>query len=133
MQGGQFALQQAAAVVVLVAQVEVDGFGAHHLGGDQHAFEKAVRVAFQVEAVLEGAGLAFVDVDGHQARGGLLAHDAPLAPRREAGAPQAAQAGVLQRLEHGLGLVLAVHHGGGQAVAAGGAVGVICYRFNSFK
>jgi pyrimidine deaminase RibD-like protein len=88
----QLALQQAAAVVVLVAQIEVDGLGAHHLRGDQHAFEEAVRVALQVETVLEGAGLAFVDVDGHQARGGLLAHDAPLAPRREACAPQAAQA-----------------------------------------
>jgi hypothetical protein len=84
--------------VVFVAQVDVDGLGAHHLGGDQHAFEKAVRVALQVETVLEGAGLAFVDVDGHQARRGLLAHDAPLAPRRKARAAQAAQARVLQRV-----------------------------------
>jgi hypothetical protein len=103
----------------------------HHLRGDQHAFEKAVRVALQVETVLEGAGLAFVDVDGHQARGGLLAHDAPLAPCRETCAAQAAQAGVLQRLDHRFGVVLAVHHGRGQAVAAGGAVGVVRYRFNS--
>jgi hypothetical protein len=66
-------------------------------------------------------------------RGGLAAHDAPLAPRRKACAAQAAQAGVFQRLDHRLGLVLAVHHGRGQAVAAGGAVGVICYLFNSFK
>jgi hypothetical protein len=127
----QLTLQQAAAVVVLVAQIEVDGLGARHLRGDQHAFEEAVRVALQVETVLEGAGLAFVDVDGHQARRRLLAHDAPLAPRREARAAQAAQAGVLQGAQHGLGLMLAVHHGRGQAVAAGGAVGVVRYRFNS--
>jgi hypothetical protein len=82
-----------AAAVVLVAQVDVDGLDAHRPGGDQHAFQEAVRVALQVEAVLEGAGLAFVDVDRHQARRGLLAHDAPLAPGRKARAAQAAQAG----------------------------------------
>ena len=53
-----------------------------------------MRVALEVGAVLEGAGLALVDVHGHQARRGLLAHDAPLAAGREAGAAQAAQAGV---------------------------------------
>jgi hypothetical protein len=98
----QLALQQAAAVVVLVAQVEVDGLGAHHLRGDQHAFEEAVRVALQVETVLEGAGLAFVDVDGHQARGGLARTMRHLRPAGKAGAAQAAQAGVLQRLDHRL-------------------------------
>ena len=52
-----------------------------------------MRVALEVVAVLEGAGLAFVDIDGHQPRRRLRAHDAPLAPRRKPGAAQAAQAG----------------------------------------
>jgi hypothetical protein len=43
----QFALQQRAAAVVFVAQVDVDGVDAHRPGGDQHAFQEAVRVAFQ--------------------------------------------------------------------------------------
>jgi hypothetical protein len=85
----------------------------------------------QVETVLEGAGLAFVDVDGHQARCGLLAHDAPLAPRREARTAQTAQAGMLQRPQHVFRIVLAVDHRSSKAVAAGCAVGVIRYRFDS--
>ena len=108
-----------AAAVVFVAQVDVDGLGADHLGGDQQAFEEAVRVALQVGAVLEGAGLAFVDVHRHQARRGLVAHDAPLAPGRKAGAAQAAQAGVFHAPRSTVvGVVLAVDHGGRQAVAA---------------
>ena len=51
-----------------------------------------MRIALEVEAVLEGAGLAFVDVDRHQARRRLAAHDAPLAAGRKAGAAEAAQA-----------------------------------------
>jgi hypothetical protein len=41
-------LQHGAAAVVFVAQVDVDGVDAHHPGGDQHAFQEAVRVALQV-------------------------------------------------------------------------------------
>jgi hypothetical protein len=91
--------QHRAAAVVLVAQVDVDLRDAHRPGGDQHAFDEAVRVAFEVDAVLEGAGLAFVDVHRHQPRRRLGAHDAPLAPGREACATQAAQAGVFERLD----------------------------------
>ena len=50
-----------------------------------------MRIALEVVAVLERAGLAFVDVDRHQPRRGLGAHDPPLAARRKAGAAQAAQ------------------------------------------
>ena len=85
--------------MVLVAQVDVDLGDAHRPGGDQHAFEEAVRIALEVVAVLEGAGLALVDVHRHQPRRRLGAHDAPLAPGRKAGAAEAAQAGVLHRLD----------------------------------
>ena len=82
---------------VLVAQVDVDGVDADRPRGDQHAFEEAVRVALEVVAVLERAGLALVDVDRHQPRRGLGAHDLPLAPGGKAGAAQAAQRRVLHR------------------------------------
>ena len=131
LQGGEFALQQVTAVVVLVAQVDVNGLAAHNLGGDQQAFQKAVRVPLQMKAVLEGAGLAFVDVDGHEARRWLSAHDAPLAPGRETRATQTAQAGVFHGVQHGLGVNLTVDHGGRQAVTALRTVVVIRYRFNS--
>ena len=59
-----------------------------------------MRLALEVDAVLEGAGLALVAVDRHQPRSLLGAHQAPLAPRREAGAAQAPQAAVGQRRDH---------------------------------
>jgi hypothetical protein len=71
---------------------------AHRPGGDQHAFEEAVRVALEVvTAVLEGAGLALVDVHRHQARRRLARTMRHLRPAGKAGAAQAAQARVLQR------------------------------------
>jgi len=95
-----------------VAQVGLFGrptlehnFDAHRPGGDQHAFQEAVRVALQVDAVLEGAGLALVDVDGHQARTRFAAHDAPLAACREACAAQAAQARVFHGLDDQFGML----------------------------
>ena len=114
----QLGLEQRAAAVVLVAQVDVDRLDAHRPGGDQHAFDEAVRIALEVDAVLEGAGLAFVDVHRHQPRRRLVAHDAPLAPGREAGAAQAAQAGVFQRLDHRLDVARAVQAIAQQRVAA---------------
>ena len=109
--------------MVFVAQVDVAGLDADHLRGDQQAFEEAVRVALQVGPVLEGAGLALVDVHRHQARRGLAAHDAPLAPGRETRAAQAAQAGVFHGVQDALGVLFAVHQRRRQRIAAVGAVG----------
>ena len=108
-------------------------FAADHLRRNQHAFEQTVRVAFEVESVLEGAGLAFVHVDRQQARRRVLAHDAPLAPGRKARAAEAAQARGFQRVDHLLCASLSPHHGGRQPVAALRAVGVerqgvVCHR-----
>ena len=64
-----------------------------------------MRVALEIVAVLEGAGLALVGVDREIARLRLLAHELPLAPGREAGAAEAAQARLVERgeqLEHRL-------------------------------
>jgi hypothetical protein len=121
-QFGQFAFEHAAAAVVFVAQVDVDLRDADGPGRDQHAFEKAVRVALEVDAVLEGAGLALVDIHRHQARRGFVAHDAPLAAGRKACAAEAAQARVFHRLDDGLDFVLAGDALLQQAVAAFGFV-----------
>ncbi len=76
LQRGELALEHLAAGVVLVAQVDVDVLDAHGPRGDQHALEEAVRVALEVVAVLERARLALVDVDRHEPRARLGAHDA---------------------------------------------------------
>ena len=47
---------------VLGAHVDVALLRADGVGGDGHAFEDAVRVAFEHGAVHEGAGVAFVGV-----------------------------------------------------------------------
>ena len=82
---------------ILVAHVDEDFLGFHGPGRDQHAFEELVRTAFEIVAVLEGAGLAFVAVDGHVARAFFGAHKRPLAPGGEAGAAEAAQTAVRER------------------------------------
>ena len=50
-------------------------------------------------AVLERAGLALVAVHRHQPRPGRLPHQRPLAPGGKAGAAEAAQAGIVDRLD----------------------------------
>ena len=109
---------------VLVAHVDVARLAADRPGGDQRALQEAVRVALQIVAVLEGAGLALVAVDGQEARSGLLADDAPLAPGREARAAQAAQVGVRKGLDDLLGVALARQAGAQQLVAALRDIGV---------
>ena len=52
------------------------------MGADQHAFEEAVGIGVEVVAVLEGAGLALVAIDGHEAGAGLAADGAPFAAGR---------------------------------------------------
>src|SRR3546814_7630056 len=92
LQLGDLLQQDLARRRILVAQVDVAALAADRPGGDQRALEEAVRIALQVEAVLEGAGLALVGVDRHQARPLEAAHDLPLLAGREAGAAEAAQA-----------------------------------------
>ena len=66
------AQQDLADAGVLVAQIDVDGRGLDRPGGDQRALEEPVRVALEIVAVLEGAGLALVGVDREIARLRLL-------------------------------------------------------------
>ena len=92
LQSRDFMLQNGAAAVVFVAQINVASVYADHLRGDQHAFQKAVRVSLQIRAVFERSGLAFINVDCHKLWCRLVTHDAPFAPCRKACATQAAQA-----------------------------------------
>ena len=80
---GDLVGQQRTARRVFVAQIDVDLVDADGPRRDQHAFEEAMRVALEIVAILERAGLAFVDVDGHEARRRLGAHDLPFASRQE--------------------------------------------------
>ena len=84
---------------VFIAEIDVDLGDIDRPRRDQRAFEKPVRVAFQIIAILEGARLALVDVDREQPRRGFRPHDAPLASGREAGAAQATEARVLHRFQ----------------------------------
>ena len=84
--------------MVFVAQVDVEGLGTRDLGCNQHAFQKAMRVALQVGAVFESARLAFVDVDRPDTGRRLLAHDAPFAPDGETRSAQTTQASGRRRV-----------------------------------
>ncbi len=121
---GDLALKNEAALGIFVAQVEVDRLGLDRPGGDQHPFEKAVRILLKVVAVLESAGLALVAVDRHQPRRRLLADKAPLAPGREPGPAEPAQPRTFKRGDHRLNALGAGQAGFQQGIAAAGAVGV---------
>ena len=100
---------------------------------DDRAFEEAMRVAFEVVAILERARLAFVDVDRHQARRRFGGHQLPLAPGRESGPAEAAQPRAFHHRGDIRGASLALHARRCQRVAAGGAIrGVVdvagCHR-----
>ena len=94
-----------------------------HPGRDQHAFDEAVRIALEIIAVLEGAGLALVGIDSEQARRGLRAHQLPFAAGREARAAEAAQAGVAGDLDQFVARALAAQAIFQQRVAARFLVG----------
>ena len=66
-----------------------------------------MRVAFKKQPVLEGAGLALVAVDGHEARAFFGAHETPFPPGRETGAAQTPQPAVGKSPHHIFDSVLA--------------------------
>jgi hypothetical protein len=89
---GELALQDRAAAVILVAEIDVNGVDADRPRGDDRAFEESMRIALEIIAILEGARLSLVDVDSQQARGRFAGHDPPLPSGWKAGAAQAAKA-----------------------------------------
>src|SRR6202011_1178761 len=86
-----------AATVIFVAKVDIDLADTDGPGRDQRAFEKAVGVALEIVAVLEGARFAFVDVDRQQPWRGASRHRFPLAASRKAGAAKPTQARIFHR------------------------------------
>ena len=80
---------------IFVAHVEINALGLDRMGGDQRPFQRAVRIAFQIDAILERAGFALVAVDRHQPRAWIGAHELPFLAGRKAGSAKSAQAGVL--------------------------------------
>jgi hypothetical protein len=59
----QLALENRAAAVILVAEIDIDGVDADRPGRDDGALEKTVWIALEVIAILERARLALVYVD----------------------------------------------------------------------
>ena len=119
---GDFVREHQPHLGIFVADVDVDVRRLDHPGRDQHAFDEAVRILLEVIAVLEGAGLAFVGVDREQARRRLGAHQRPLAAGRKAGAAEAAQPSVADRLDDVVARVRARDAGLEQRIAAGANV-----------
>ncbi len=108
---------------IFVADIEISLRRLDHPGGDQHALDEAVRIALEIMAVLEGAGLALVGVDREHARGRLGAHQRPFAPGGKSGAAEAAQAGVADDLDQLIRRALAVETILEQRIAAGFLIG----------
>jgi hypothetical protein len=119
---GNFTLEDRAATVILVAQVNIDCVDTNSPGRNERAFQKTMRIAFQVVAVLERARLAFVDVDRHQTRRGFGRYQFPFAAGGETGTTQAAQAGVFHRRDHVGGLLCSGDAGRRERISAGGAI-----------
>ncbi len=123
-EGRDLGFEDRLALRVFVAQISVDIGGLDHPGGDQHPFQKPVRVGFEKIAVLEGAGLALVAIDREEAGCRLLADEAPFAPGREPGAAEPAQPRMFERLDHLIAGALAGETGLQQAIPARRTIGV---------
>src|SRR5690606_27712736 len=87
-------------VVELAAQVVVTHGRAGGIAGDRHALDHRMRVVAQDVAVLAGARLGLVGVAEDVLLHLALGHEAPLQPGREARAAAAAQARLLDHLDH---------------------------------
>ena len=114
----EFLAQHRDQLGIFVADVDVDVGRLDHPGGDQHAFDEAVRIEAEIIPVLECAGLAFVAVHRHQARARGLPHQGPFAAGGKARAAEPAQAGIVNALDDDFARVLARQTVAEQRVAA---------------
>ena len=87
-------------VVELATQVVVGHIRTDRVAGDRHAFQHRMRVVAQDVAVLAGARLGFVGVAQDVLLARPLGHEAPLQAGRKTRAATAAQAGLLDHLDH---------------------------------
>ena len=77
---------------IFVAHIDERFFSLDCPSGDQHALKEQMRGAFEIVAVFECAGFAFVAIYGDIAGASIAAHKAPFGARREARTTEAAQA-----------------------------------------
>ena len=118
--GGGFLEVLERLVVELAAQVVVADRAACRVAGDRHALDHRMRVVAQDVAVLGGARLGLVGIaEDVFLHAGVLGHEAPLQPGREARAAAAAQSGLLDHLDHVGGRDLVFEDLAQRAVAAG--------------
>ncbi len=123
------AFEDREALRVFVAQINVDVGGLDRPGGDQHPFQKSMRIGFEEIAVLEGAGLALVAIDRQQPRCRLLAYQPPFAAGRKTGAAEPAQTRMLEGFDHLIAGALARQASLQQVIAALHAVVVKADKF----
>src|SRR6516164_8881918 len=117
------AFEDRVALRVFIAEIDIDLGGFDDPGGYQHPFEKTVRVGFEKIAVLEGAGLALVGVDGEQPRRRLLQHQTPFTTGRKTRPAEPTQARMLEGLDQLLGPALPHQTRTEKSITAGRAVG----------
>ena len=86
-------LQHLALADELAADIDVGDVRPHGEGGQERALDEKMRIVAHDVPVLAGAGLRFIGIDDEIVRAavGLLRHERPFEPRREAGAAAAAQ------------------------------------------
>ena len=120
---GQLQFEHQPQFGIFIADIDVSVLGLDRPGGDQHTFDKAVGIAPEIKAVLEGARLALVGVDREHAGRGLGAHQRPFAAGRETGAAEAAQVGVADDPDQFLARALVGKTRLEQRIAAGLLIG----------
>ncbi len=80
---------------VFVAHVDKTGFRLDGPSGNQHAFEKQMRCALEIVAILERSRLALISIHRQIARPRIAAHEAPFCARWKPRTTQTAQTALL--------------------------------------
>src|SRR5215472_4000442 len=93
---------------IFIANVNVSLGGLDHPGRDQRAFDEPMRITFEIESILERAGLAFVGIDGEQPRRGFGAHQRPFASGGKTGAAKTAQTSIADDFDDLVAAALAI-------------------------
>ena len=100
-------------------QVRADG-----IGGNGHAFDDGMRIAFHEHAVLAGAWFGLVGVATEIARlGRILGHKTPFYTGRESGPTTSAQAGILNFIDNLPGFPFREHF-------APGLISAVLFKFS---
>ncbi len=116
------AREDLAAFRIFIAKVDVNCLRLDRPRPDQHAFEDAVRIGFDMIAILESPRLSFICVHRHHPRAGFGADELPLPPYREARPAKPAKARIFKRFDYAFRRSLSGQAFGQQVVAAVSAV-----------